>query len=132
VTVLRRTLALGSLVACVCIAASALVAATASNTVPGTSVGSFSQAITPAALKPAACAGVAVTAIVTGSGSFQGTAANELVLGSAGPDTINGRGGADCVLGGGGDDDLTGGAGTDVCIGGPGTNVYAANCETQL
>jgi Ca2+-binding RTX toxin-like protein len=102
---------------------------TAGNTVPATKAGRQQFTINANALKPAACASINLTAIVTG---VNGTAANELVLGTAAADTINGRGGDDCILGGGGADALTGGAGTnDICIGGPGTDTFAT-CETQI
>lgn len=107
------------------------VALTAANTVPASRAGSAVQAITPNMLKPPACAAITVTSLRVGAGSFNGTGAAELVLGSAGPDTINARGGADCVLGGGGNDSLTGGTGTDICLGGPGTDTFS-NCETGV
>ena len=81
--------------------------------------------------KPAAYNGITLTGLVTGSGTFNGTAAAELVLGSSGVDTINARGGNDCVGGGAGNDSINGGAGTDVCIGRPGTDTFT-NCETQI
>ena len=108
--------------------ASATFAFTASNTVPATHAGRQQFTINANALKPAACAALNLTAIVIGN---TGTAANELVLGSAVADTMTGKGGNDCILGGGGNDSITGGAGTDVCIGGPGTDTFAT-CETQV
>ena len=103
-------------------------AVTAGNTVPATKAGRQQFTIDANALKPAACASINLTAIVTG---LNGTAANELVLGTAAANTINGRGGDDCILGGGGNDAITGGAGTnDICIGGPGTDTFTT-CETQ-
>lgn len=101
---------------------------TAANTVPATNAGRQQFTIDANALKPAACAALNLTAIVT---SNSGTAANELVLGTAAADSILGRGGNDCILGGGGNDAINGGAGAnDVCIGGPGTDTFS-NCETQ-
>jgi Ca2+-binding RTX toxin-like protein len=114
---------LGLLVACLA------VVATAANTVPGSSLGSASQAITPDTLKPAACAGITLTTLVIGS---TGGAGNDLVLGSAAVDTMDGNGGNDCVIGGGSNDSLRGSAGTDVCIGGPGTDTFHVSCETQI
>ncbi len=108
------------------------VALTAANTVPATSLGKTTLPITPNDLKPAACAGISVTAIVTGSGTFSGGNPSELILGSAGVDTIRGGAGNDCILGGGGNDSLRGDGGTDVCIGGPGTDTFFASCETQI
>lgn len=91
------------------------VVATATNTVPASSLGRTSQAITPDTLKPLDCAGITLTTIVIGS---TGTAGNHLVLGSAGVDTMDRNGGNDCIIGGGGNDSLRGSAGTDVCLGG--------------
>jgi Ca2+-binding RTX toxin-like protein len=105
------------------------VVATAANTVPASNLGSASQAITANTLKPAACNGITLTNLVIGN---NGTAGNDLVLGSAGVDNMNGAGGNDCILGGGGNDSIAGGGGTDVCIGGPGTDTFNANCETQI
>jgi Ca2+-binding RTX toxin-like protein len=105
------------------------VVATAANTVPASNLGSASQAITANTLKPAACNGITLTNLVIGN---NGTAGNDLVLGSAGVDNMNGAGGNDCILGGGGNDSIAGGAGTDVCIGGPGTDTFNNNCETQI
>jgi Ca2+-binding RTX toxin-like protein len=104
------------------------VVATAANTVPASNVGSSSTAITANTLKPAACNGITLTALVIGN---TGGAANELILGSAAANTMNGNGGNDCILGGGGNDNITGGAGTDVCIGGPGTDTFTT-CETAI
>ena len=109
----------------ICIA----VVATAANTVPASNVGSSSTGITANTLKPAACNGITLTNLVIGN---NGTAANDLLLGSAGVDTMNGANGNDCILGGGGNDTIAGGGGTDVCIGGPGVDVFNANCETQI
>jgi Ca2+-binding RTX toxin-like protein len=109
-----------------------LVAVTATNAVPATRAGRQQAAITPNTLKPSACSGITVTALRVGSGTFNGTAAAELVLGSAGVDTINGAGRNDCIVGGAGNDVIRGGAGTDVCIGGPGMDTFPAACETQI
>ena len=102
-----------------------------SNSVPGTHAGRMTRAIDANALKPSQCAALNLTAIVTGSGDFQGTAASELIIGGPGADIIRGRGGTDCILGGGGNDDIRGGNGGDVCIGGPGTDTFTA-CETRI
>ena len=116
------------------ILASLFTAFASSNSVPGTHVGRWTQAITANALKPAACAALNLTAILAcpaAGGTCRGTAANELILGSPNVDTITGRGGADCILGGAGNDSITGNNGTDVCIGGPGTDTFTS-CETQI
>ncbi len=123
-----------TLVRIVVVATAFLVLATisyafsAGNTVPATNAGQQQFTIDANALKPAACAALNLTAIVTNN---SGTAANELLLGTAAADSILGRGGNDCLLGGGGNDTLNGGVGTDVCIGGPGTDTFTA-CETQI
>ena len=126
----RRTLRSLLLVAgLACVTA---VGLTASNVVAASKRVNTSSARDVNELKPAACNGITLTAIVINSGTFSGTAAAELVLASAGVDNPNGAGGNDCVLAGGGNDNLRGGAGTDVCIGGPGVDTFNANCETQI
>lgn len=79
-------------------------------------------AITANDLKPPECASLALTGVIVGSGTINGSGSNSLILGSAGVDVIRGRGGNDCVLGGGGNDNLLGGSGPDVLIGGPGAD----------
>jgi len=116
------------------ILASMLTAFAVSNSVPGTHVGRWTQAINANALKPAACAALNLANIVAcpaAGGTCRGTTANDLILGSANADTITGRGGNDCILGGGGNDNITGGNGTDVCIGGPGNDTFTT-CETAI
>ncbi len=105
---------------------------TAANTVPGSKAANRSSAVTAEQLKPSACNAITLTAVVTGSGTFGGGAASELILGSAGVDTITGGNGNDCIVAGGGVDSLNGGAGTDVCIGGAGVDTFNASCETQI
>jgi len=82
-------------------------------------------------LKPAECAGLSLSVLVIGSGSFGSASAtaNELLIGSAGTDRIQGGHGDDCLVGGAGNDTLRGGTGTDVCIGGGGTDTFSG-CET--
>ena len=104
---------------------------TAANSVAASRVGQSVQTTTANTLKPSSCASITLSTKVSGSGSFSGTSAANLLAGSSAVDTISGLGGADCLLGGAGDDALDGGAGTDVCIGGPGTDTFA-NCETQI
>ena len=113
------------------VAAALVIAFAAGNSVPASNAGTSSQPIGPNDLKPSACSALTLTSLITGSGTFSGTSAANLVLGSAGVDTISALGGTDCVLGGGGNDSLNGGTGTDVCIGGPGTDTFT-NCETQI
>jgi len=89
------------------VAAGAITGSTASNLVAPSHAGRITDTITPDKLKPAACAGITVTHLSTGAGAVPGTAANDLILGSAGNDTLgsNAAGqGADCCVGGGGVD----------------------------
>ena len=76
------------------------VAQTASNPTPPTHASDTAEAVTADTLKPSQCAGIALTSLVTGSGTFSGApgAVNELILGSSGADTISADGGDDCVL----------------------------------
>ncbi len=118
----------------VLVAGSAL---TGSNTVPSTRVGQNGQGIGVNDLKPPACAALTLASVVSGSGTINGTGANELVVGGPGPDTINGGAGTDCILGGGGDDTINGGDGNDICIGGSGTDTFVVfilfpTCETAI
>jgi Ca2+-binding RTX toxin-like protein len=106
-------------------------ALTAGNTVPATHAGSVTRGIAANDLKPAACAGITLTDLVTGSGTFSGTNGNDLIVGGPGNDTINGKAGDDCILGGGGNDSINGGGGNDVCIGGPGIDSFAG-CSTAI
>lgn len=100
-------------------------------TSPAVNVGVESVPVNANSVKPAACAGLSLTNIVTGAGTITGTSGNDLILGSAGADVIDGLGGNDCILGGGGDDTIDGNADTDVCIGGAGTDTLS-NCETAI
>ncbi len=101
---------------------------TAGNTVPASRAGSHATPIGADTLKPAACASIALTTLVSG---IAGTTGADLLLGTAATETMLGMNGNDCVLGGGGDDVIDGGVGTDVCIGGPGIDTFV-NCETQI
>jgi Ca2+-binding RTX toxin-like protein len=145
----RRFLGLLALLGLLLLTAGTLAAFAAANTVPATRADDLSQAVTANALRPAACAALNLTGIVVGSGSFNGTNGNDLILGSAGADTIGARQGTDCILGGSGNDviqgnqgndvilagdgndQMAGGNGTDVCNGEGGTDT-AATCETIL
>jgi hypothetical protein len=108
------------------------VVATASTTVPASKAGRRTQTITVNGVKPAACSGLTLAGITTGSGTFNDTGASNLVLGSAAADTIRGMGGDDCIVGGAGNDSLRGDGGTDVCIGGAGVDTFHPSCETQI
>lgn len=112
------------------IVVSAASAFAAGLSMPASNVGLQSVPVTVEDIKPAACAGLYLTNIVSGSGVLTGTPGNDLILGSAGADTIDGLGGDDCILAGNGDDFITGGDGTDICIGGPGTDTFTT-CESE-
>ena len=99
-------------------------------TVPYVNIDAHHRNVTADDLKPAQCASITLTNLVTGTGTITGTAGNDLILGSASADTIDGQGGDDCILGGGGDDSLTGGTDTDICLGGPDNDTFAT-CETE-
>jgi Ca2+-binding RTX toxin-like protein len=120
-----RTLSRLGLVALIAVLLlSAASALTAANTVPVTHAGVDTRSIGPNDLKPSPCAGITLTRLVTSTGTFSGTSANELILAGAGNDNINGGGGNDCILGGGGNDNFREPAGRNstVCIGGPGND----------
>jgi Ca2+-binding RTX toxin-like protein len=116
----RPSLRLAFLVLAVLIFLAAATAVAAANTVPGTSMGDSTRAITPNNLKPSRCSAFVVGNLVVGSGNINGTNGNDLILGSAGGDSIDGRQGRDCILGGSGNNTLNGNQGDDVLIGGPG------------
>lgn len=107
-----------------------LTAIAATNTVPATRLTDRTLPYNINHLKPSACAGWSLTALVTGSVTLTGTEGNDLILASSGSDTIDGLGGSDCILGGGGDDQIMGGEGNDACLGGPGTDSFIA-CEGE-
>jgi len=107
----------------------------AANSVASSRLSDQSLLIDINALKPSECASINLTSIVIGSGTINGTNANELILGSPLADIINGKAGSDCILGGGGNDDIDGGggggaSGYDICIGGPGNDVFS-KCEEE-
>ena len=110
------------------------------NSVPPSGAGVAEHAVTVNDLAPSACGSLDLTNVVADSGVFDGTGANDLILGSSGADVINDAptllsntvgGGDDCILGGAGNDTINGGMGDDVCIGGPGTDTFL-NCETEI
>jgi len=98
--------------------------------VPSSNVGQQSISVTAEDIKPPACETLYLTNIVSGSGTLTGTAANDLIIGSAEADTIDGLGGNDCILGGNGDDLISGNDGTDVCLGGTRTDTFTT-CESE-
>ena len=115
----------------ICFSTSVGAAFAASNTVSAGRIGRTTKTITAEALKPSDCSTITVNAIVVGSGTVTGTAADELILGGAAADAITGGAGDDCIVGGGGIDTIAGGLGTDVCVGGAGIDVFLT-CETQI
>ena len=127
----------------------AVTALAAANAVPTTRVGQSNHPVLLQQLVPSECSGISgsLSNLVVGSGTFDGTNAGDLILGSAAADTIDGLKGSDCIVGGdgndvldgnqdddvlvggGGDDALDGRNGTDWCFGDSGTDT-ALRCET--
>jgi hemolysin type calcium-binding protein len=107
------------------------LALTANVPVPETKVDVITRPARPNDLKPTDCVGGDLQRLVVGSGTVEGSTANELILASPTSDHVLGRGGDDCLVAGGGNDVLTGGAGKDVCLGGPGTDAYSG-CEITV
>jgi Ca2+-binding RTX toxin-like protein len=103
----------------------------AAITVPGTSSGADAIAITPNDLKPAICSGITLTAVSSSSGVINGTAVNELIVGSALVDTIEDMGSDDCIISGDGDDLIDGGDGADVLSGGAGDDTVSGGTEVD-
>jgi len=127
---------------------SVLTAVAAANTVASSRADVNSAAVTGNDLKPDACAGINITAVVDLGAGDSATSGNDLILGTPGNDAvIRGDAGDDCILGGagnesfflifggiygeGGDDVLIGGPGWDVCRGGGGNNTYI-DCELEF
>lgn len=109
---------------------SVMSAYAAGLTLPASSIGRQSFSVTAQDVKPAACNGLFLTNIMSGSGALTGTTGNDLIIGSAGVDTIDGLGGDDCIVAGNGDDSIIGSDGSDVCLGGPGNDTLDATCES--
>lgn len=111
-------------------------ARTASISVPASGLDEDSQGISANDLKPADCAALNLTVVLSCPPNCTGTAANELILGSSAGETLAGGGGNDCILGGGGLDLIYGDAGTDVCVGGDGFDFFlpffTPSCETRI
>jgi Ca2+-binding RTX toxin-like protein len=99
--------------------------------VPAANVGQQSLPVTAEDLKPAACAALYLSNIVSGSGTLTGTSGNDLIIGSTGADVIDGLDGNDCILGSDGDDTLIGNMGNDICLGGKGNETFI-DCETEI
>lgn len=115
----------------VLILASVFSALAAGLSMPASNVDRQARNVSANDVKPAACSGLYLSAIVTGTGTVTGTTGNDLIIGSSGADLIDGLGGNDCILGGGGDDSLAGSDGSDVCLGGPGNDLFT-DCESEV
>lgn len=128
--VLARLLVGGLVLA---IGSSFISASAASVTVPASSVGQGSFAITANDLAPPECSALVLTAVVSGNGTINGAAGsvNELITGGSGADTINGNGGDDCILAGGGDDTGNAGDGADVLLGDAGDDQLNGDAGTD-
>jgi len=104
---------------------------TATNSVPNTKLGATTLVTGVTELRPYVCSGVAVTTLVTGTGTtLNGTNGSDLILAKANTRNIDGKGGSDCIVGGSGARSIKGGSGNDVCIG-----PWAASfesCETVI
>jgi Ca2+-binding RTX toxin-like protein len=111
------------------VGAVATVGLLASNSLPATKLGQSVVSVTANDLKPADCASVSVTNVVTGGGTVNGSSGNDLILGSSGDDTIDGSSGDDCIVGGAGADTITGSAGS-VCIGS--ADATFVGCGTRI
>jgi Ca2+-binding RTX toxin-like protein len=113
------------------VVASLASAFAATNTIAPSNIGIRSVQVNANDLKPAACAAINLTEVVSGAGTITGTSGNDLILGGSGDDSIDGLGGDDCIVGGGGNDIIDGNDGSDICIG-SGGNVTFLNCETMI
>ena len=127
-TIIFRIVLFGLIALVVASVASAYAAA---NTIAPSNVGLQSADINADDLKPAACAALHLTNVVSGSGTINGTSNNDLIIGSSGNDVIDGKGGDDCIIGAGGTDTINGGSGTDICVGDGGKDTFQ-NCETTI
>jgi Ca2+-binding RTX toxin-like protein len=119
---------------------SMMTALAAANTVPTSRLDDDQVSIGLNDLKPAQCASITVTNLITTPGFlgiYLGTNQNDLIIGNSGGNTFMGAGGNDCMMGGGGNDTFYGGSifgdngAADVCIGGPGTDSFSG-CETAI
>jgi len=128
----RRFFGLLALLGLLLLTAGTLAAFAAANTVPPTHADDLGRAIDANALKPAACAALNLIDIVVGSGSFDGTSGNDLILGGSGADTIQGGDGSDCILGGDGNDVLQGQQGDDIILAGNGDDILRGGQDTDV
>jgi hypothetical protein len=130
----RAAFAARGLLATALVASLALgYAFTASNTVSASNAGLSTVAITPNTLKPTECAGVNLTALVTGSGgNVQGNVGGTLIIGSSTSETLKSSIGNNCVIGGAGSDtvDVRITGGTEICIISSATVANARGCTS--
>ena len=103
---------------------------TATTTVPTSNVGKNVEAREISELTPTGCSSLALTSLLTGSGTFGNTNSHVLILGSAGADTITDSGQDNCIVGGAGKDKVTG-TSSDICITGPTTGATYKVCKTS-
>jgi hypothetical protein len=114
----RRVLHRLSLLAVMIVVLSNIATAlTATTQVSRSRAGIATRRVTPDDLKPAACAGIPITALASGRGAIRVGAANTLVLGGPGDDMIFGGDGADCIVAGGGINTCYASRGASVYIG---------------
>ena len=71
-------------------------------------------------------------AVTNQSGSFTGTAANDVLTGSGEEDVLSGLAGNDTLRGFAGNDTLDGGAGNDTMIGGSGNDTYVVDAAGDV
>ena len=127
----RKLIGMAALGMLILILASVVSATATSNSVARSSVGQDQHATTANHLRPPECTSLKLEKKLSGSGTFGGGGAPQLILGSPGADDIEGGGGDDCIVAGAGDDALGGGGGHDVCLGGTGNDTYDTSCERR-
>ena len=120
---------LGAVVLMVGLAAAATTANTASNTLGSPNADGITVTVTPDLLAPAKCGSIVVSSV---GEAGEGTAGNDLLLGSAAGDTLDGLGGRDCILGGGGADTLLGGEGADRLFGQGGNDTILGQGDSDV
>ena len=113
-------------------AAATVVLATAvaaSNIIPPSHAGATSIAVTANDLKPAQCAGLNLSVVVSGPGDPAATANQLLLVSPAYTDAVGGSG-DDCIDASSSIATIDGRGGTNVCFGGAST--VFTNCQTQV
>lgn len=101
----------------------------ASNIVPPSHAGATSQLVTANSLKPAQCAALNLSVVVSGPDN-SGATANQLLLAGPADTAVVGGSGDDCIVASTSAATIDGGTGTNVCFGGS-TTVFT-NCQTQV